>query len=172
MADAAKEGGINMNKSITLLHLIDWHWMLTAILGIYGAALTTYSISSARKQNRRQVKVTVNYGYLTYGRALGDEQMFILSASNPGQRAVTLTGVGFQLPDKRTLVLPYPQGTQLPHQLMEGTNCQHFVSIRDVARELSRSGFSQKVKLIGFYRDAVDVWHRSRPFPFNISEWA
>jgi len=55
-----------MNKFITLLHLIDWHWMLTAILGIYGAALTTYSISSARKQNRRQVKVTVNYGYLTY----------------------------------------------------------------------------------------------------------
>ncbi len=81
MADAAKEGGINMNKFITLLHLIDWHWMLTAILGIYGAAMTTYSISSARKQNRRQVKVTVNYSYLTYGRALGDEQMFILWTS-------------------------------------------------------------------------------------------
>jgi len=62
--------------------------------------LSTYNIYTARKQNRREIKVTMGSGFITRGPDLSDD-MLVLSASNPGHRAVTVTGVGILLPDGR-----------------------------------------------------------------------
>jgi hypothetical protein len=148
----------------------NWQWWVMAVVAGYGALLSTYNAYAARKQSTRQVKVTVRHGFLTFGPNLSD-LMLIVSASNPGQRAVTLTSVGFSLPDKSSLVLMSSDGTQLPHELTEGTGCTHWIPIREMAQQLQRKGFSGNVKFTAFYLDAVDVRHSSEPFSFNIREW-
>jgi len=141
---------------------IDWHWISTTAVAVYGAGLSTYNMYNARRKDRREIKVTISAGYLTHGPDLSDE-MFVLSASNPGHRAVTVTSVGIRLPDGRQMVFPYPEGPQLPYHLTEGTNCDHVVPIREIARKLSTSGFRGTVKIKAFYRDAVENVHTSKP---------
>jgi hypothetical protein len=67
----------------------NWQWIVTAGIAAYGAALSTYNAWAARKKDRRHVKVTTSFGFLTYGPRLS-ETMLHLTASNPGQRPITL----------------------------------------------------------------------------------
>ncbi|HMC30602.1 MAG TPA: hypothetical protein VKL99_07180 [Candidatus Angelobacter sp.] len=144
----------------------NWEWI---VIAAYGAVLSTYNAWAARKKDRRQVKVTANLGFLSYGNRVS-ETMLNLTASNPGHRPVTLVSTGFSLPNKQQMVLFTPEGTtQLPCELMEGKHCTHWISAREVADQLRKSGFSGKVKVRGFYRDAVDEKHFSKPFKFDLN---
>ena len=147
----------------------DWKWIVTTAVAGYGAALSTFNAYVAARRLRRQVSVTMSYGFLTNGPSLSDEMLFV-SASNPGQRPITLTSVGLLLPDGRRMLLPVPEGTQqLPVQLSEGTNCKHWIGAQDVIRELRRTGFSGTAAVRGFYQDATDVYHNSKPFDIDLT---
>jgi len=153
----------------SLLRMIDWKWTVTAIVAAYGAGLSTYKAWADRTRDKRQIRVTISPGYLTHGPNLSGE-MLILSASNPGHRPVTLTSVGLQLPDKRTMIIPAQEGTaQLPHELNEGNSVTHWMPTREVAAELRRAGFSRKVRLTAFYLDATDDRHWSESLLFDTA---
>lgn len=149
---------------------IDVAWIITTLIALYGAGLATYNIYTASQKNKWKIKVRVANGFLTFGANLSDEK-FILSASNVGYRAITLTSVGFLLPDKRTIVFPDGEGTRLPHHLNEGMGCQHFVSFKDIAEQLGQNGYRGTVNLVGFYRDATDGLHTSEPYSFDFAKW-
>lgn len=142
-----------------------------ALLAAYGATLTTYNVLAARKKSKRQITVTVSTGFLTFGPELSEIKLLI-TVLNPGHRDVTLLSVGFLLPDKRQLVNTDPNSgsVRLPHRLTEGTQCMFWASARAIAEQLRGMGFSGTVNLTGFCRDAVDVSHFSKPFPFEVSE--
>jgi hypothetical protein len=73
------------------------------------AVLSTYNAFVARRKDTSHVVVTVDYGFLTFGNL--SEEIVLISAANPSHHPLTLTSVGFKLPDNRTLALVEPQGT-------------------------------------------------------------
>jgi hypothetical protein len=146
---------------------IDVRWAVTVLVAGYGAVLSTYNTYISRKQSRHQIKVKISFGWLTYGPNLGDD-MVMTEASNPGHRAVTLTSVGFLLPDGRQLVLTFAQGSaSLPHHLSEGTSITHWIPLIDLKRSIHEAKFAGKVKLRAFYNDAVGARHLSKQVPFD-----
>lgn len=148
----------------------DWQWIITAGMAVYGALLSTYNAYVQRKQSKRQIVVTVTWGFLTYTTRLS-ELMLYIQASNPGHRPLTLTGNGFRLPGGRQAVLTAAEGTvQLPHSLTEGTSCTHWIPAREIKHELRASGFSGKVPIIGFYLDALGKCHVSKPFELDVNQ--
>jgi hypothetical protein len=146
---------------------IDFRWAVTVLVALYGAVLSTYNAYIARKQSRHQITVKTTFGWLTYGPNLSDD-MVMVEASNPGHRAITLTSVGFLLPDGRQIVLLGNDGSKpLPHHLSEGTSIQHWMPRSNLIETLREHRFSGSVKLRAFYNDAVGARHLSKPVSFD-----
>jgi len=147
---------------------VDFRWAVTVLVALYGALLSTYNAYTARKQSRHQIDVKITFGWLTYGRNLSDD-MVMVGASNPGHRAVTLTSVGFLLPDGRQLALMSEGSKPLPHHLSEGTSIQHWIPRHELTETLRKQRLSDPVKLRGFYNDAVGACHLSKSISFKLS---
>jgi hypothetical protein len=96
-------------------------------------------------------------------------EVLILSALNTGSKTVTMSSMGLILPDKKYLFFVYPTSdVTFPYELAEGKNCKVWTSLEQLAKDLKKEGFSGNVKLIGFYRDAIDNKYRSKPLKFNV----
>ena len=151
---------------------IDWTKVVTALVAIYAAILSTYTLLSSRKEKKRQIKVELSFGFRVFGPKLGPTSLLI-TASNPGYRTVTLTGVGIRLPDNRQAILPNPPSdVQFPYDLPEGKHCTAWFDAKELAATLRREGFAGKVKLVGFYRDALGTVYASNRLRFNMAKWA
>lgn len=148
---------------------IEWQVGVTAVLAVYGALLSTYNTYVTRKQNRTEVRVTVKYGFLTFGPNLSD-QVLLIEASNPGRRAITLTSVGLVLPTGQQLVITAEGSSPLPHHLTEGTSITHWTDAREMAHLVRNKGFARAVRIRGFYNDAVGVRHYSKHLSFSLDE--
>jgi hypothetical protein len=146
---------------------IEWQWAVTTAVAMYGASLSTYNAYVARKQNRRQIRVTMSYGFLTFGPNLSD-QMLILNASNPGQRDLSLTGVGILLPTKQQLAILSEGSSPLPHHLTQGTSITHWTPVQEMKRMLRDRNFPGTVNVTAYYSDAVGARHYSKPLSFDI----
>jgi len=146
--------------------------IVTIIVAVYGAILSTYNFLVERRKHRPSVNVKISQGFLSSGAGDVSDLMLFLSASNPGEKAVTLASHGFELPNKKNLVFPRAQSdVTFPCELLPEKGCQVWMPVLDVARALRSEGFSGKVKLVGFYRDQVGRTHRSKPYEFNVDEW-
>ncbi len=148
-----------------------WSVYVTAAVAVYGAALSSWNAWVKYRENRPNVKVKTSYGFETYGPSLGPNSVFI-TAMNKGSD-VTLTSAGFRLPDKRTVALLAPSGTaRFPQLLQSASSCFVTIPIRQLAREIREAGFSGEIKLVGYYRDALDQEHVSKGFKFDVNREA
>jgi len=84
---------------------INWSQILTAIVAIYGAILSTIIFTSRRREKQRRLKVNFSNGFLTYAHDLSEAMLFI-TISNPGNRDVTINVPSISLPDGKPLVFP------------------------------------------------------------------
>jgi len=151
---------------------LNWREVVTAIVAVYGAVLSTISWLAGRREKRRQVTVRLAFGVPLYGHGPGDQQVLI-DASNAGHRPVNLVAVGFRLPDKRVIPLIQPSAIPpLPLDLTEGKNCIVMVDPHVLSRTLREAGFPRKVKLVGFFRDAVDQTYTSKKWLFDVAGWS
>lgn len=94
--------------------------------------------------------------------------MLILSASNPGQLAVDLMGVGLLLPTKQKLEILNQGSVSLPHHLNEGTSITHWAPVQELKRMLRGRNFSGSVELTAYYTDAVGAVHYSKPLSLDV----
>ena len=149
----------------------DWAIVITAFVAVYGAILSTYNLIIKRRENKRQVNVTLKWGLLS--NMPEPITMFFLNAANPGKRTVTLTECHIELPDKSQLVMPYSQGNiDFPHDLEEGKGCTVWFSVGEVFRVLLSKGYTGNLRIRAVYRDALGREYKSRSFKGNVSEWA
>ena len=140
----------------------------TAAVAVYAALLSTVTLVSQRRDKRRTVAVKTFYGKRITGSGPSDDMVF-LEASNPGSRPVMLTSAGFSLGKMGQILLPPREGfPTFPHQLNEGASCNLFVELRHIKRDLDRDGHSGKVKLTGFYRDALGKIYTARPTRIDV----
>ena len=150
---------------------MEWTTVVTATVAVYGAVLSTYTLIQNRKEKQRQVRVKLSNGFLTSGPELSPA-MLLIEATNPGNRTVILNTVGISLPDGKTLAFPNPQSNvRFPHSLPEGNSCLVWTPLKELAQQLKQEGYSDKVKLIGFYRDQVGTEYKSNVFAFDINGW-
>jgi hypothetical protein len=136
-------------------------------LGLYGSFLSTYHECVARKARKRQVRVEVGYGA-----GVGPERWpssLFSTASNPGDRAVTLSEVALLAPDGCLLLTVRFAGVKLPYELGEGKSCSHFLETEALAEELVSCGYRGIIKLRVLYADALGNEYKSRPFEFDAA---
>lgn len=150
---------------------MEWTTIVTAVVAVYGAALSTYTLIQNRKGKQRQIRVKLSNGMLTFGPELSPA-MLLIEATNPGNRTVILNTSGIFLPDGKTIVFPNPQSNvHFPHPLPEGNSCLVWTPLKELAQQLRQEGYSGQVKLIGFYRDQIGTQYKSKAFGFDIDGW-
>jgi hypothetical protein len=52
---------------------LSWGEVLTALTAVYGAVLSTIVFVKEQYKNKRQVNLTLKYGFLTYEHGLSDQ---------------------------------------------------------------------------------------------------
>jgi hypothetical protein len=150
---------------------MDWINLITILIALYGAILSTYMFYASRKDKRRRLTVTLSNGFLT-GAIGPSEPMLFITVANPGERDMRINTPGLLLPDKQTIVWPNPQSNvSFPCDLREGTDCKIWSPLTELAAALAQAGYTEHVKLIGFCDDAVGTRHKGKPFKFQVNEW-
>ncbi len=149
---------------------INWIELIIAMVATYGALLSTYTLVAARKEKQRRVAVTLTWGLL--GTGPESSLMFFLTASNPGNRAVTLASCHLLLPNGKSLIMPRITGNfSFPHGLEEGKNCMAWFPVEDVIRTLISEGYRQEVSITAVYTDALGTNYMSKAFSGNLADW-
>ena len=145
--------------------------IMTALVALYGAILSTVVAVREWRARRPTVKVEVSEGRVGGMPGNGwSGHMIFCDALNRGHKAITLQMVGFQLPNREQFVIPYPSPyVWFPYDLLPEKSCKVFTPASDLAKHLKARGFPQKVSLVGFYNDDVGRRYRSKPAIFDTS---
>ena len=147
---------------------MDWVVSITALVALYGAVLSTYTLISSRRDKRRRVKVELAEGFLTT-EADPRTTMLFIRISNPGHIPVTLQRPGIQLPNGATWVSrSQPTDAHFPHELRPGQARAVWTPLAVFANQLKGEGFSGEVNLVGFCRDAMGTIHRGKRWKFDV----
>ena len=150
---------------------IDWPSITTALVAVYAAILSTYNLYVSREERKREVKVKLSFAFPVYGPRLGEDSLMV-TVSNPGNRSVSLGGVGILLPNRMQVVL-FPDLTnsdfQLPFELTGGNSCKVWTGVEGLAETVRNEGFSGQVKLVGFCRDRIGTTYKSKPYKFDTA---
>lgn len=146
--------------------------IVTVLIAIYGAGLSTYTHIARSRERRRVLKVSIKEGAVGLGGKLGDWSL-IFAISNPGFMPIVLSSIALLLPDGKTVVFFRPQGTaNLPHELAPGRQCQFWTGLFDLAVELSHQGYKGLVRLKLRVTDETDCEHLSKGYTLNIEQWS
>ena len=149
--------------------------IITALIAVYGAVLSTIILVREWKAKRPDIRVEVSLASHQYPSGELSNLKLIVFATNAGEKAVVLSSPGLILPNQNRMWFPETDpefDVTFPHQLRPEHPCSAWVDPGEVGRALKSDGFSGKVKLIGFYKDAVGRTHKSKPFKFDTDVYA
>lgn len=164
-----------MNSLGSLIDLAakwDWGDMITAVVALYGAVLSTYNLLAERRARLPQVKVRVYIGNVTHQDGSLSEDMVLLEAANVGLCSVTLGSHGLRLSGGQAVISPRPEGdAHFPHELLPGRSCTIWMRARDVAAEAGKFGYTGRVRVIGEYDSQTGQAFKSEPFELPVEGW-
>ena len=126
---------------------VGWDVIVTLLIAVYGAILSSYAIWNARQEHKREIKVQTSFGFIKSPITGVSPLMVISTAMNTGRKTVSLTNMGFILPnkDREYLILLHPQSNvSFPYDLVEGKSCQVWDTTNELAVDLKREGYSGK----------------------------
>jgi hypothetical protein len=149
--------------------------VLLALLGLYGAVLSTVNYIQSVRKERRALVVTVSTAMPTYGSTLGD-CFAKIEAINPGHRAVTASTLCLELAGGQRLfsmgsALPGISDTQLPVSLSDGQSAHLFMSYKDIGNALMSRGHTQKTKLTPICVDSLGNVYKGEPWNVDPHEF-
>ena len=147
--------------------------IITIIVAIYGAILSTVNIILHIKTQKTSLLVKLSEGYLV-GREYRDDNLYLFwNAYNKGAKKIKLSMVGFRIKGiKKYFQIPYQMkpGIQLPFEIKPGNSYCCWTTTKQVAESLKKVGCSSEVKIIGYFTDAIKNRYYSQPYRFNIEE--
>jgi hypothetical protein len=147
---------------------VNWLALITALVAVYGAALSTYTAFVNRQEKQRRVNIRLYYGTLIHGPSV-DSNVVVIEISNPRYRSVIVNAPRLKLPDGRTVGFLDPiSNVTFPYELREGTSCLVWITAAELSFQLAANGFSGSVKLIGLCRDATGKTYKGKPFKFDM----
>ena len=145
--------------------------IITAVVAVYGAGLSTYILIRNYREKRRQLTVTFSNGWLTFGPELSKFMLFITIA-NPGNRTVTINCPHIKLPDGKSMFFPNPMSdVTFPYELKEGKNCRVWIEMELLKRDLIEHGYTGNVNLKARVEDRTGKLYKpKKPWKLNIEE--
>ena len=146
-----------------------WSMLLTALVAVYGAVLSTYTLCQNRRDKQHRLTVRVSHAVLGGPSGISGP-MITITVANPSFRDLTVNPPGLLLPDGRSLIFPYPQSdAQFPHELRQGKSCTIWCALDELKADLRQKGLSGKIIVRGFCDDAVGNRHRGQPFELDLA---
>ena len=146
--------------------------ILTAVVAVYGAGLSTWVFLDQRRRARPQIEIVISQGFLPRGREIG-ASMLIMTVTNPGHRTATVQSPGLLLPSGQQVVFFHPNSeVTFPHELLEGKACHSWTPLVELASQIREHGLSGTVQLVAVVSDAVGNEYRSEESPLDVDYWA
>lgn len=144
---------------------------LGIIVAACGLILGVRTFMMSLRERVPQIKVTLDTGHVNNANPIS----LALVAVNTGSKTITLTLGGIILPTGEELLWANEEADGNPvfsMELLEGKNYILSWHCKQISRFMkSEYGLSGRVKLTGFYRDALGATHKSMPLMFNVDEW-
>lgn len=148
-----------------------WTDIITAVVALYGAVLSTVIGVLACRARRPNIKVEVSEGAVGLPMGGWSKHMIFVNAVNAGHKAITLAMVGVILPDGERITIPMPSPyVTFPYELVPEKQCKVATPAAKLAANLKAKRFPEKVSLVGYYDDEVGRRHKGKPFIFDTSK--
>lgn len=127
--------------------------VITLMIALYGALLSTFVFVAERLDQRPRVRVSANLGFMV-GLSGSEGNLLFLEAVNVGRVEVTLSSWSFLLPDSRKLIFPmFPQRVSFPFELAPGKSCTVYVPLKLISEGLVSEGLAKGTHLIPQFMD-------------------
>jgi hypothetical protein len=95
--------------------------IVTLVIAVYGAALSSVVAAYTFVKERRQIKVELSPSFFMYGNGEASEQMASIDVINHGHRPVVVSAPTLQMPNHRHLVFHKAVGfSNFPKRLEDG----------------------------------------------------
>jgi hypothetical protein len=154
--------------------MANWPWfnIVTMLVALYGAGLSTFNYRAQRRRDRRALKVEIVDP--------GDEGIFPpeleVSAVNTGFRSIHLDLENEHiviLKGREEIVdlLPFPRPANDLYELKEGKKITGNIAVNELSALLTTKGYKGCVKLRGRLVDTEGNTYRSRRHTYRIRTW-
>ena len=154
--------------------------ILTALVALYAAALSTFIAINDRAEKARRLDITIAYGRLASGQRMLPPGLAI-RVVNPGYQPVIVTAGGFVLPNGELYyILPGPvpgltagETTGFPHTINPNDNFSVYLVGKDlqvVCDDLEKKGVKGTCTLSGFVFDGAERKYVGERFTFDLAE--
>jgi hypothetical protein len=157
-------------------------WNAVGALGQWAAALATVAavivaLWIASREGKVRLKIQANAGMYEKRERdkgiSGTSKVVFLEVINRGRRPVSITELGFLLPNGEVIYSELSfqslNDEHLPYRLGDLDSYITWCSAPDLVLALKRHGFTNKVDLVPFVRDASGKRHKARPWEADPS---
>jgi hypothetical protein len=144
-------------------------------LGATGTILSIYNFVESRRRNSRRLQLSIQTTIPTYHSGELGAPLFQVTVTNTGQRNVTVTNLGLELPNKTTLAItePYPgfEDTPTPRTLSDGEIATRYFGYHDLSQAIRSSRLDNKARIRPFAVDSAGTRHYGDSLDFDADEW-
>jgi hypothetical protein len=118
--------------------------VVTAAVALAGLGVSAYSVRRQVKRETRSVKVACKYSFPVGAvSAVAPDEMVTVEVLNDGHRPVEISGVGFELGDRRQpLIMPLPLNgpVTFPRTLADGALASFYFDLAQLERAEAETG--------------------------------
>jgi hypothetical protein len=147
--------------------------IITLLIAIYGATLSTTTAILNFRKDRRSLEVRMSTMMYTYGSELGPP-MLAIEIINIGHRQLVVDPPQLMVTadPNRVLALMGADGlADFPKRLNDGESGSVRTPYKDVAAGLLQAGHRGTVELIAICKDSTGRRYRSKPWSVDLLEW-
>jgi hypothetical protein len=136
--------------------ILKWYEIITILIAVYGAILSTITLVHQNNKDKRIIDVVPSWGFLTYDYGISEDAYIIIEVSNKGHVPVVVNTPYIILPNDKTIVFPNSTGdVNFPNELMPGHSCRIWTKANDVKSILRQQGFEGKVSIKAGAKDGT-----------------
>ncbi|MCL6605665.1 MAG: hypothetical protein K6T94_22610 [Paenibacillus sp.] len=150
---------------------IPWTQIVTAVVAIYAAIVSTITLITNRREKIRRLKIIASNGVIGNSIIGASELMLLITVSNPGHKNVVINAPYLRLPNKNKLIFPNP-GTDVryPHKLEESSACTLWSDMEQLKDVLRSQGLDGIIKLRAEVTDGSQrIYRAKKTFKLNLS---
>lgn len=144
--------------------------LVVTIVAVLGFGLSLFNLYIERKDKRTNLAVSVSLGVIEDDLA---SPLILIEGANKGRESVTLQSGGVRLPkDMKVYMFNPAYGVTFPCELQRGKNVTIRKNRKEFAQDLLSRGYTGRLKIRGFYTDALGKVHTSKTVKFDVEGWA
>ncbi len=141
--------------------------VLALVLGVFNLLLGAFNSYVIWRDRNPRLKIGGSVGFVP---DFSDQTLYTITLSNPGEKVVNVTSIGFGIKGGQTLTYGSMVGlgptpgtlTPLPHKIEPGDSATFWVELERLQGDLRRQGYSGDARVTIQAGDAVGKKHKKR----------